>query len=173
MFSQYAVGNAKGPRKKHMAILERYVEKHGHICGDAVRVYSNGETETLKTEEGEDEEKPLLFCKEGHVCWNTVESQYCAAADTSTKGGRLQTKTVCCHCYSGGKLADEKYLEKKRGNMGGKKCLPICEACVDDGADLQTKKGGKTSKLQQARDVRKRKAAQRKETLGKRSKKSL
>lgn len=110
---QYAVGNAKGPQKKHITILERYVEEHGYVCGDAVCVYSNGEMEMPETEEGEDEEKPLLFCKEKQVCWNTVESQYYAAANTPIRGERLQTKMVCCHCYSDGKLADEKYLEKK------------------------------------------------------------
>ena len=74
----------------------------------------------------------MLFCKEEQVCWNTVESQYYAAENTPTKGGRVQTKTVCCHCYSDGNLADEKYLEEKRGNRGGKKGLPICKACADE-----------------------------------------
>jgi len=163
VFSQYAIGNAKGPKKEHTAILERYLEEH----------YSNGEMEAPEAEEGKEEDQPLLFCKEEQVCWNTVESQYYAAENTPTKGGRVQTKTVCCHCYSDGKLADEKYLEEKRGNRGGKKGLPICKACVDDGADLQTKRGAKTNKLQQAQGKRrKRKATQRKEIRGKRSKKS-
>jgi hypothetical protein len=64
VFSKYAIGNAKGTTKKLMAILEKYVEERGYVCGDAIRVYSNGEMEAPETEEDEVEELPLLFCKE-------------------------------------------------------------------------------------------------------------
>ncbi len=137
-----------------------------------VRIYSNGKMDAPETEEGKEEEAPLLFCRETLVCWNTVESQYYAGGG-ATRGGRLQTKLICCHCYSDRKLADEKYIEQKRGNMGGKKHLPICEACVDDGAGMEKKKGAKTNKLQEANSKRKRKAALRKDVRGtKRSNKS-
>ena len=87
VFSQYAIGHEEGPTKKHLSILERYIEEHGYVCGDAVRVYSNGEMKAPETEDDEMEELPLLFCKEQQVCWNTVESQYYAADKTPTRGG--------------------------------------------------------------------------------------
>ena len=88
VFSKYAIGNAKGPTKKHMAILEKYVEEHGYLCGDAIRIYSNGGMEAPETEDDDVEELPLLFCKEEQVCWDTVESQYYATEDRirSNKG---------------------------------------------------------------------------------------
>ena len=157
-----------------MAIHEKYVEEHGYICGDAVRVYFNGEMEAPEMEEGEVEELPLLFCKEQKVCWNTVESQYYAADATPTKGGRVQTKTVCSHCYSDRKLANNKYIDDRRDDRGGKQYLPICEACIDDGADLQTRKGTKTNKLEveEARGKRKKNSAKRAAVRNKRAKMS-
>ena len=172
VFSKYAIGNAKGPTKKHMAILEKYVEEHGYVCGDAVRVYSNGEVNALETEGGEVGQLPLLFCKEQQVCWNAVENQYYAADKNPTRGGRVQTKTVCCHCYSDGKLADNKYIDERRRDRGGKTYLPICEACVDDGANLQTRKGAKTNKLEEAKGKRKKKSAKRAAIRAKRAKTS-
>ena len=172
VFSQHAIGNSKGPAKKHMAILERYVEEHGYVCGDAVRVYSNGEMKAAEIEDGEVEDEPPLFCKEQQVCWNTVESQYYAADETPAKGGRVQTKTVCCHCYSDGKLADDKYIDERRQDRGGKTYLPICEACVDDGADLQTRKGAKRNRLVESREKRKKKSAKRAAIRAKRAKSS-
>ena len=171
VFSKFAIGNAKGPTKKDMAVLEKYVEEHGYRCGDAVRIYSGGKMEAPETEEGKDEELPLLFCRESLVCWSTIESQYYATG-AATKGGRVQTKHICCHCYSDRKLADDKYIGEKRGEVGGKKYLPICEACVDDGADLVKRKGAKTNKIQETKSKRKRKTALRKEIRGKLQKKS-
>jgi len=171
VFSKYAIGNAKGPTKEHMVILKKYVEEQGYRCGDAVRIYSDGKMEAPETEEGEKEELPLLFCRETLVCWNTIESQYYAGGGGATKGGRMQTKLACCHCYSDRKLADDKYIEEKRGDVGGKKHLPICEACVDDGAGMEKKKGAKTNKLKESKSKRKRKAALR-EDVRKHSKKS-
>ena len=99
--------------------------------------------EAPETEEGEVEELPLLFCKEEQACWDTVESQYSATKLDPTKGGQIQTKTVCCHSCSDGEVANNKYIDERRDDRGGKKYLPICEACVDDGAKLQTRKGAK------------------------------
>ena len=108
--------------------------------------------ETPKTEEGEDEEPPLLFCKESQFCWNTVESEFYAAETTRTKVGRVQTKTVCCYYYSDGKLADDEYIDERR--------------------DDEKKEGAKTNKLQEAKGKRKKKGAQRAAVRAKRAKKS-
>ena len=37
-------------------------------------------------------------------------------------------------------------------DRGGKKYLPSCEACVDDGADLQKKKGAKQTSFRRRRE---------------------
>ena len=84
----------------------------------------------------------------------------------------MQTKTVCCHCYSDGKLADDKYIDERRQDRGGKTYLPICEACVDDGADLQTRKGAKRNRLVESREKRKKKSAKRAAIRAKRAKSS-
>ena len=170
LFSQHAIGHAKGPTRKHMAVLERYIEEHEYVCGDAVRIYSNGAMVAPTAECDEVEEQPLLFCKEQQVCWNAVESQYYATDKTPTRGGRVQTKTVCCHCYSDGEFADNSYIDERRGDRGGKAYLPICKACVDDGAGLQTKKGAKTNKLEEARGKRKSKSKKRAAIRTKRAK---
>lgn len=65
-----------------------------------MRVYSNKKMEAPSLLDGKEEELPLLFCWEVFVCNNTVEAQYYAAGEKPTKGGRVQTKYVCCHCYS-------------------------------------------------------------------------
>ena len=76
VFSKYAIGNAKGPTKKHMAILEKYAKDRGYVCGYSIRVNSNGEVEAPETEEDEVDKLSLLFCKEEQLCCDTVESQY-------------------------------------------------------------------------------------------------
>ena len=117
--------------------------------------------EAPETDEDEVEKLPLLFCREEQVCWDTIESQDYATESDPTKGGRIQTKTLCSHCYFDGKLANNKYIDEKRDDRGGKKCLPICEACVDDGANLQTRKGAKKNKHEEAKGKRKKKSAKR------------
>ena len=90
---------------------------------------------------------------------NPVEGQYYAAGNTPTKGGRMQTKYACRHCYSDGKLATDAYIDRKYKDSGGKKCLPICKACVNDGEQLVWSRGKKTNKLQDANAKRKPKGA--------------
>lgn len=159
--------------KKHMTLLEKFVEENGYRCGESVRIYANGEMEVPKAKDDEEEEKPLLFCKEAHVCYNTIESQYYASEGAvPNKGGRVQTKHICCHCYSGGDLADDEYIDERRDDRGGKKYLPICKACVDDGAHLQTRKHARTNKLQEAKGKRKQKALLKAKVGGKRQRKS-
>ena len=110
------------------------------------------------------------ICREVFVCNNPVEGQYYAAVSTPTKGGRMQTKYVCCHCYSDGELATDAYIDEKHRDRGGKKYLPICKACVNDGAHLVWSRGKKTNKLQDANAKRKRKGAKRSNVRGKRTK---
>lgn len=52
-------------------------------------------------------------------------------------------------------------LADNRGDRGGKKYLPICEACNDDGADLHARKGAKTNQLKKATGKRKKRSAKR------------
>ena len=99
---------------------------------------------------------------------NPVEGQYYAADSAPTKGGRTQTKYVCCHCYSDGELATDAYIGEKRKDRGGKKYLPICNACVNDGAHLVWSRGKNTNKLQDANAKRKRKRDKRSSVRGKR-----
>ena len=68
IFSLYAVGNAKGSTKEHMEILQRYIETNGYICGDEVCVYANGDMKAHEVEDGEEEEMPILFFCDSHVC---------------------------------------------------------------------------------------------------------
>ena len=84
------------------------------------------------------------------------EGEYYAAVSTPTKGGRMQTKYVCCHCYSDGELATDAYIDEKRKDRGGKKYLPICKACVNDGAQLVWSRRKKTTQMQKgnARELR-------------------
>ena len=140
------------------------------MCGDSVRVYSNGKMEAPSPSDDKAEELPLLFCREVFVCNNTVEPQYYAAGDKPTKWERVQTKYVCCHCYSDGKLADNAYINEKRKNRGRKKYPGICKACVDDRANLVWNKKKQTNKLQAGRAKRKSKSDSRAKVREKRSK---
>ena len=168
VYSRHAIGNAKGPTKKHMKTVQQFIEENDYVCGDSVRVCSSGKMEAASTVDDEEEELPILFCREVFVCNNPVEGQYYAADSAPTKGGRTQTKYVCCHCYSDGELATDAYIDEKRRDRGGKKYLPICKACVNDGAHLVWSRGKKTNKLQDANAKRKRKGDKRSNVRGKR-----
>ena len=76
-----------------------------------------------------------------------LRGQYYAAVSMPTKGRRMQTKYVCCHCYSGGELATDAYIDEKHKDRGVKKYLLMCKACVNDGAQLVWSRGKKTNKL--------------------------
>ena len=53
---------------------------------------------------------------------------------------------------------------------GGKKYLPICKACVNDGVQFLWSRGKKTNKLQDANAKRKHKGAKRSNMRSKRTK---
>ena len=61
--------------------------------------------EHSEDEEGNNEQEPILFCKEAHVCGTAIESQYYAPPNTPRKCGRIiATKYICCHFYTDGDL---------------------------------------------------------------------
>ena len=113
MYSRHAIENAKGLMKKHMETLQQFIEKNNYVCGDSVRVFSSGKMEAPSTVDDTEEELPILFCREVFVRNNPVEGQYYATVSTPTKGGRIQTKYFCCHCYSDGELATDAYIDEK------------------------------------------------------------
>ena len=153
--------------KKDMETLQQFVEDNDCVCGGSVRVFSSGKMEATSTVDDKEEELPILFCREVFVCNNPVEGQYYATGSAPTKGGRTQTKYVCCHCYSDGKLATDAYIGEKRKDRG-EKSLPIGKACVNDGAHLVWSRGKNTNKLQDANAKRKHKGDKRSYVRGKR-----
>ena len=62
--------------KKHFNAIQRHVDANGYTCGDVVQVYKNGEMAAARTSGAGEEEEPLLFCREAHVCGTSVEAQY-------------------------------------------------------------------------------------------------
>ena len=75
-----------------METLWQFMEKNDFVCGDGVKVYSNGKMEVPSTVGVKEKELPNLFCQEGFVCNNLFEDQYYAGGSTSTEEGRMQTK---------------------------------------------------------------------------------
>ena len=140
VYSRFAIGNKKGPTTKHMTSLKKFVEDNGYKCGDVLRVYADGKTESEREGDDDKDEEPLLFCKEAHVCGTTIESQYYAPEETPSKGGRVPAKHICCHCYTDSHFANKKYVQGKHA-LSGRGFLPICKDCVDDGAMPVFKKG--------------------------------
>ena len=61
VYLQYTVGNAPGPTKTHMTNLQQFIDENSYMCGDSVRVYSNGEMEAPALLVDEEEELPF-FC---------------------------------------------------------------------------------------------------------------
>ena len=62
------------------------------------------------------------------------------------------------------------YTLVRNVKTGGEKYLPICKACVNDGAQLVWSRGKKTNKLEDAHAKRKRKGAKRSNVRVKRTK---
>ena len=83
------------------------------MCGDLVQVKKNGEMATLLTDDSDEEEEPMIFCRESHVCGASVEAQYYAPEGDIGIGRRESTKHVCCHCYADSHLAKNKDLEAR------------------------------------------------------------
>ena len=111
MYSHYAFGNAEGPTKTHMESLQQFIKENNCVCGDSFGVYSSGKMEVPTTVDAEEEEVTVLFYQKVFAYNNTVEGQY--AGSTPTKGGRVQTKYVCCHCHPDGELAADVYIDGK------------------------------------------------------------
>ena len=88
-FSCYVSGNDKGPKKKHFDAVQRHVDANGYTCGDVVQVYKNGEMAAARTSGAGEEEEPLLFCRDAHVCGTSVEAQYYDPEGDTEKGGGL------------------------------------------------------------------------------------
>ena len=66
---------------------------------------------TALTDGDDEEEEPVLFCRESHVCGASVEAQYYAPEGNIGRGGRFSTKRVCCHCYADILLTKNKDVE--------------------------------------------------------------
>ena len=91
-FSCYAPGNTNSPKKKHFDADQRHVETNGYSYGDLVQVYKNGEMATALTDGADEEEEPMLFCREPHLCGASVEAQYYAPEGDIERGRRVITK---------------------------------------------------------------------------------
>ena len=143
-----------------MDAIQVYVDQNGYKCGDIIRVTLDGTVQgehSENTEGNDNEQDPILFCKEAHVCGTAIESQYYAPPDTPRKGGRVAAKYICSHCYADGDLASRQDVMKSC-TLGGKGILPICKSCLDDGAVPITTRG-KTNYLEAAVEKRAKKKA--------------
>ena len=112
-FSRYTPGNANTPKKKHDEDVQRHVETNRYRYRDLVQVYKNGDMATTLKYNSNEEEEPMIFCRESHVCGASVDSQYYAPGGYIERGKRVSTKRVCCHCYSDIRLTKNKYVEAR------------------------------------------------------------
>ena len=112
----------KGPKKKHMDMLDRFIEDGGYICGVAIPV-------------------KLLFNQRKLRCYEPVESMYyCAGTDADQRrGNRVVTKDVCCLCYVGADIAPPDEV-KRRQKSAVQNPLPVCRSCLD--LNVQVPGGG-------------------------------
>ena len=125
IFSRCAPGKSNGPKNKHYDTVQRNVETNGYSCGDLVQVYKNGEMDTALTNGADEEEDPMIFCRESHVCGSSVEAQYYAPEGGIDRGKRVRTKHVCCHCYADSHLAKKNDVEAREERLG-QGYLPMC-----------------------------------------------
>ena len=95
-FSRYVSVNDKGPKKNHFDAVQRHVDANGYTCEDVVQALKNGDMATARTSGAGEEEEPLLFYREAHVCGTSVKAQYYAPEGDTERGGVI-TKNVCCH----------------------------------------------------------------------------
>ena len=85
-FSRYVSGNDKGSKKKHCDAVQRHVDANGYTCEDVVQALKNGDMATARTSGAGEEEEPLLFCREAHVCGTSVEVQYYSPEGDTGRG---------------------------------------------------------------------------------------
>ena len=79
----------------------------------------------------------------------------------NTKERALKFLDICIHCGKGGSkdfLLGQQELEA-RNKTGGRKCYPICIACLDTGKMVVTYPKKKTSKSQKRKEDEANKAA--------------
>ena len=89
------------------------VETNRYRCGDLFQVYNNGEMATALTDGDDEEEEPVLFCRESHVYGASVEAQYHAPEEDIERGKRVIMKHVCCHCYDDSHLKNNNNMEAR------------------------------------------------------------
>ena len=120
-------------------------------------------TEKMKTPETEDDEveELPLFCKEQHVCWNAVESQYCAADKTPTRARGVQTETVCCHCYSDRKSSDNKKMMRDNETGAGGLIFLSVRLVLMMGQTCRQKKGTEKNQARGGKGKEEKKSAKR------------
>ena len=144
--------------------MQRHIEANGYRCGDLVQVYKNGDMAN-ESEEGEEREEPILFCREANLCGTVVEAQYYAPKYNQGKGKRIHTKHICCHCYTDRNLAKIKDVEEREVRRG-RPFHPICKDCLCNGVPVVYTKGGRKNWLDESNEKRKRKKAGRVAYLG-------
>ena len=94
-FSCCAPDIVNDPKKKHYDAVQRHVETNGYRCGDLVQVYQNEEMSTVLTYGAGEEEEPMLFCRESHVCGASGEAHYYDPEGDIDRGRRVSTKHFC------------------------------------------------------------------------------
>ena len=65
-----------------------------------------------------EEEKPLLFCREAHVYGASVEAQYYAPTGIVKRGRKIRTKHIYCHSYADNHLTKNKDVVAREERQG-------------------------------------------------------
>ena len=112
--------------KKHYDAVQRYVETNIYRCGDLFQVYKNREMATALTDGADEEEEPMIFCRESHVYGPLVEAQYYATEGDIERWRRVSTKHISCPCYADSHLAKNIDVEAREERLG-QGYLPMCK----------------------------------------------
>ena len=73
--SLYTIVNEKCLAKKYMSTLQQSVDENDNMCEDTLCVYSDDEMEMHCPVNSEEENEPLLCCRDIVCCNSTVEKQ--------------------------------------------------------------------------------------------------
>lgn len=138
MYSNNVIGAKGGPSRKHVKLLERWMED-GYVCGNKVAV-------------------KRYFVQQKHRCGDFVESQYYNPDKVGARGGRIVTTDVCAICYSQHDIVSAEEIKTRR-DVGGKNPLLVCRACFDLNVKIPTS-GGSSNKRQKKSQQKKRKKRQ-------------
>ena len=87
----------------------------------------------------DEEDEPMLFCRESHVCGASVEAQYYLPEGEIERRRRARTKHVCCHCYTDIHLEKNKDAEA-REDRRVQGYLTMCKDCLKNGAKVAYKR---------------------------------